>query len=254
VKKVSITGLNTDNLVKLSAKESEEMIKLIKNGRTDLKETFLLSNARLVLSMVQRFKSTKESPDDLFQVGMLGLIKAMDNFDTTLNVRFSTYAVPMVLGEIRRYVREGTAMKVGRSLRDIAYQAIKARERLELNSIKEVSLFEIAQEINVPYYDVVSALDATLEPVSIYEPVYSDSSDGMMLVDQLTNPANCDYMDISLLRDGIAALPQREKQVLIYRYYQGRTQMEIATALNMSQAQISRLEKSAISQLRVQFV
>ncbi|MCL2631380.1 MAG: sigma-70 family RNA polymerase sigma factor [Firmicutes bacterium] len=253
--KVSITGICTSTLPKLTAKESEEMIKLMKNGRPELRETFLMANARLVLSMVQRFSNAKESADDMFQVGMLGLMKAVDNFDTSLNVRFSTYAVPMVLGEIRRFVREGTAMKVGRSLRDIAYRAIQARDKIEREKVQEASLSEIASEIDVPYSEVVSALDAIAEPQSIYEPVFTDScSDGMMVIDQIKDPAcNVDYLDILTLREALKKLPDKEQKVLLYRYYQGRTQMEIATSFNMSQAQVSRLEKSAIAGLRAHF-
>lgn len=252
--KVNITGICTSSLPKLTAKESEEMIKLIKSGRNDLREKFLMANARLVLSMVQRFNNTRESSDDLFQVGMLGLIKAVDNFDVSQNVRFSTYAVPMVLGEIRRFVREGTAMKVGRNLRDIAYKAIQARDKIERAKVQEASLTEIAEEIDIPYRDVVSALDAIAEPVSIYEPVFNDSGDGMLIVDQIKDPhSETDYIDIVTLREAIKKLPERERKVLIYRYYHGRTQMEIAKALNMSQAQVSRLEKSAINELKSAF-
>lgn len=252
--KVNITGINTSTLPKLTAAESEKMIKQIKSGNTELRETFLMANARLVLSMVQRFNNTKESSDDLFQVGMLGLMKAVDNFDVTQNVRFSTYAVPMVLGEIRRFVREGTAMKVGRNLRDIAYKAIQARDKIERARVQEASLTEIAAEIDVPYRDVVSALDAIAEPVSIYEPVFNDTGDGMLIVDQIKdNHSDIDYVDVVTLRDAVKTLPEREQKVILYRYYQGRTQMEIAEALDMSQAQVSRLEKSAISALKQAF-
>lgn len=252
--KVCITGINTSTLPKLTAKESEQMIKLIKSGRTDLREQFLMANARLVLSLVQRFHNTKECADDLFQVGMLGLIKAVDNFDVSLDVRFSTYAVPMVLGEIRRFVREGTAMKVGRNLRDIAYKAIQARDKLERERVQEANLTEIAKEIDVPYREVVSALDAIAEPVSIYEPVFNDTGDGMLIVDQIKDGgSDIDYADLVTLREAIKKLPERERQVLLYRYYRGHTQMEIAAALHMSQAQVSRLEKSAISELKSAF-
>jgi RNA polymerase sigma factor, sigma-70 family len=252
--KVNITGICTSTLPKLTAKESEEMIKLVKSGRSDLRETFLMANARLVLSMVQRFNNTRESPDDLFQVGMLGLIKAVDNFDVSQNVRFSTYAVPMVLGEIRRFVREGTAMKVGRNLRDIAYKAIQARDKIERIKVQEASLTEIAAEIDIPYREVVSALDAIAEPASIYDPVFNDPGDGMLIVDQIKDPrSDVDYIDVATLRDAVKKLPEREQKVILYRYYRGCTQMEIAKALDMSQAQVSRLEKSAISELKAAF-
>lgn len=252
--KVTITGISTSTLPKLTAKESEQMIRQIKSGRSDLRETFLMANARLVLSMVQRFGRSKENADDLFQVGMLGLMKAVDNFDVSLNVRFSTYAVPMVLGEIRRFVREGTAMKVGRNLRDIAYRAVQARDRLERARVHEVSLAEIAAEIEVPYREVVSALDAIAEPLSIYDPVFSDTDDGMLVLDQIKDGRNeIDFVDRLTLRDGIKNLPERERLVVLYRYFQGRTQTEIAEALQMSQAQVSRLEKNAIGRLKEAF-
>lgn len=252
--KVVITGISTSELPRLTAKETDEMLRRIKNGETDLREKFLESNMRLVLSMVQRFKTDKESADDLFQVGMLGLIKALDNFDVNLNVRFSTYAVPMILGEIRRYIREGTAMKVGRGLRDIAYKAMQARDKLELSRANEVTLTEIAKEIDVPYREVVSALDAISEPVSIYESVYSDSDDSVMVVDQISDTADMDsILNGITLNEEIAKLPDRERMVVLLRYYQGRTQMEISALLKMSQAQVSRLEKSAIQRLKTAF-
>ncbi len=252
--KVVITGLNTTDLPKLTAKESEAMLREVKMGRDDLRETFIMSNARLVLSIVQRFQHSTVSPDDLFQVGMLGLIKALDNFDITLNVRFSTYAVPMIMGEIRRYIRESTALKVGRHVRDIAYKAVLARNKLERDRVEEVSLAEIAAEIDVSYGEVCGALDAIAEPISIYEPVYQDSDDSMMIVDQIgEKKSDYDQVDLMALNNGLEALPTREKLVIVLRYYKGRTQMEIAGALNMSQAQVSRLEKSAINKLRLAF-
>ncbi len=249
--KVVITGINTAELPKLSAKESEAMLKEVKLGNSGLRDTFIMSNTRLVLSMVQRFQHSKVSKDDLFQVGMLGLIKALDNFDITLNVRFSTYAVPMIMGEMRRYIRESTALKVGRSVRDIAYKAVLARNKLESERVEEVSLAEIAAEIDVPYVDVCGALDAIAEPVSIYEPVYQDADDSMMILDQIKeNKSEYDQVDIMALRNGLEKLPYREKLVVLLRYYKGRTQMEIAESLKMSQAQVSRLEKSAIAKLK----
>lgn len=252
--KVVISGICTSQLPKLTAKQSEELLKRIKNGETHLREEFLMGNVRLVLSMVQRFKIDKDIADDLFQVGMLGLIKALDNFDVTLNVRFSTYAVPMVLGEIRRFLRDSTALKVGRSLRDIAYRAMQARDKLEIGRTSEVSLMEIASEIEVPYKDVVCALDAIAEPVSIYESVYSDGEDSIMVVDQLSNDEGEEVLlDNLTLKDEIKKLPQKEREIIIMRYFKGNTQMEISKALNISQAQVSRLEKSAIAHLRKAF-
>jgi RNA polymerase sporulation-specific sigma factor len=252
--KVVISGICTSQLPKLTAKQSEELIKRIKNGETHLREEFLIGNMRLVLSMVQRFRIDKDIADDLFQVGVLGLIKALDNFDVTLNVRFSTYAVPMVLGEIRRFIRDSTALKVGRSLRDVAYRAMQARDKLEIGRSSEVTLMEIAQEIDVPYKDVVCALDAIAEPVSIYESVYSDGEDSILVVDQLSSDKDEESMlDNLTLKDEIKKLPPKEKQILMMRYFRGDTQMEISQKLNISQAQVSRLEKSAIAHLRKAF-
>lgn len=252
--KVVISGLCTSELPKLSAKQSEELIKRIKNGETDLREEFLIGNMRLVLSMVQRFRIDKDIADDLFQVGMLGLIKALDNFDVTLDVRFSTYAVPMVLGEIRRFIRDGTALKVGRNLRDIAYRVMQAREKLEIGRTTEVTLMEIASEIEVSYRDVVCALDSLAEPVSIYESVYSDGEDSILVVDQLSNDKGEEEMlDDLTLREGMKNLLPKEREILVMRYFKGDTQMEISKKLNISQAQVSRLEKSAIANLRKAF-
>lgn len=253
--KVVITGISTSELPKMTAKESEEMLRRIKAGETDLREKFIENNMRLVLSMVQRFKTDRNNADDLFQVGMLGLIKALDNFDVSLNVRFSTYAVPMIIGEIRRYLREGSGLKVGRNLRDIAYKAMQAREKLELeNPKKEATLSEIAEEIDVPYREVVSALDAISEPVSIYESVFNDSDDALLVVDQISDKSDLDTIINNVtLSEEIGKLPEREKNVLLLRYFQGKTQMEISEELSMSQAQVSRLEKSAIQRLKTAF-
>jgi len=252
--KVVISGISTSQLPKLNAKQTEELIRRIKNGETHLREEFLMGNIRLVLSMVQRFKIDKDIADDLFQVGMLGLIKALDNFDITMNVKFSTYAVPMILGEIRRFIRDSTALKVGRSLRDIAYRAMQARDKIETAKAREASLMEIAQEIDIPYKDVVCALDAIAEPISIYESVYSDGEDSILVVDQLSSDeGEDDLLDNLTLKDEIKKLPPKEKEIIIMRYFKGKTQMEISKALNISQAQVSRLEKSAIAHLRKAF-
>ena len=252
--KVVITGISTSDLPKYSGKEIDEMLRRIKNGEDDLREKFIEGNMRLVLSMVQRFKTDKVCADDLFQVGILGLIKAIDNFNVNLNVRFSTYAVPMILGEIKRYIRESSALKVGRGIRDIAYKAMTARDRMEKTATKEVSLAEIAAEISLPYAEVVSALDAISDPVSIYESVFSDGEEGMLVVDQISDPeSEEDKLNKISLREGIDKLPERERNIIMMRYYQGKTQMEISEELNVSQAQVSRLENSAIKQLRAAF-
>lgn len=252
--KVEISGICTSQLPKLTAKDSEILLKRIKNGETHLREEFLLGNMRLVLSMVQRFKIDRDIADDLFQVGMLGLIKALDNFDITLNVRFSTYAVPMILGEIRRFMRDSSALKVGRSLRDIAYRAMQARDKLEYGRNSEASLLEIANEIDVPYKDVVCALDSIAEPISIFDSVYSDGEDSILVVDQLSDEKGEDFLiNNTTLKNQIKKLPPRESEIIMLRYYKGATQMEISNLLNMSQAQVSRLEKSAISHLKEAF-
>lgn len=252
--KVVITGISTSDLPKYSSAEIEDMLRRIKNGETYLREKFIESNMRLVLSMVQRFGNTKISADDLFQVGIIGLIKALDNFNINIDVRFSTYAVPMIIGEIKRYIRESTALKVGRGIRDIAYKAMSMRERLESTRTNEVSLSEIADEIGVPYAEVVGALDAISDPVSIYESAYSDGEDGMLVGDKISDPeTEEDKLNKISLREGIEKLPERERMIINMRYYQGKTQMEISNELCMSQAQVSRLESSAIKQLKSAF-
>lgn len=253
--KVVISGLCTSQLPKLTAKESEMLLKRIKNGEEHLREEFLMGNMRLVLSMVQRFRIDRDIADDLFQVGMLGLMKALDNFDVSLNVRFSTYAVPMVLGEIKRFIRDNSAMKVGRNLRDIAYKAMQARDKLEEGRLTEVSLAEIAAEIDVPYKEVVCALDAIAEPVSIYESAYSEGDDSIMVVDQLSDGKDIgeELLNTLTIRDEVKKLPERERNIILLRYFKGNTQIEISKKLNISQAQVSRLEKSAIARLSEAF-
>lgn len=252
--KVTISGISTSELPKLTAKESDVLLRRIKNGEENLREEFLTGNMRLVLSMVQRFKTDKDIADDLFQVGMIGLIKALDNFDVSLNVRFSTYAVPMILGEIKRFIRDGTALKVGRGLRDVAYRAMQAREKLESEGNREAGLMEIAAEIDVPYVDVVAALDAIAEPVSIYEAAYNDGEDSVLVLDQLSDGFSSEEMiERFTLKESIKALPEKEKQVIVLRYYVGKTQTEIAERLKISQAQVSRLEKSAIGRISEAF-
>ena len=252
--KVVIAGISTSDLPKYTAKETEEILRRIKNGEKELRDKFIEGNMRLVLSLVQRFKTDKVCADDLFQVGILGLIKSLNNFNVNLNVRFSTYAVPMILGEMRRFIRESTALKVGRSVRDIAYKAMLAREKLEENATKEVTLAEIADEIALPYAEVVGALDAISDPVSIYDPVYGDDEDGMLVLDQLgDSETEEDRINKINLREEIEKLPDREKKVMRLRYYQGKTQTEISEELDMSQAQVSRLESSAIKQLKAAF-
>lgn len=245
-----VMGIDVSKLPEFSSVEIDSMIKEIKKGRMELREQFLLANVRLVLLAIKKFRASKESSDDLFQVGMLGLIKATDNFDTSLNLKFSTYAVPMIYGEMRRFVREGTAFKVGRQVRDVAYKAVQARERMEKEG-KEVNLNDIAEELNLPYYEVISALDALVEPQSMYQEVFGEDGDGVEMVDLLKDPkSDGDYVENVTLLEGVKSLPERERKVIEMRYYQGSTQTEIARVLDVSQAQVSRLEKGAIARLR----
>ncbi len=253
INKVRITGVNTSSLPVLCAKESEEILRRIKKGEENLRDLFIEGNMRLVLSLVQRFNTDKVSPDDMFQLGVLGLIKALDNFNVDLNVRFSTYAVPLIIGEIRRYIRESTALKVGRGVRDIAYRAMQARTKLEKEKTN-VDLAEIAAEIQVPYVEVIGALDAISEPLSLYEKSYNDE-ESIMVVDKIKDPEGEEELIDRLTLDGeIKKLPEKEQKIIDLRYYQGKTQTEISQELQISQAQISRLEKSAIGKLRTAFL
>lgn len=253
--RVEICGINTSKLPKLTAKESRELLLKIKDGDEEARDYFILANMRLVLSMVQRFDNKNVSSDDLFQVGCVGLLKSINNFDTTLGVMFSTYAVPMIIGEIRRFLRDRTSIKVSRSLRDLAYQAIQARDRLSINSQSAPTLTEIAKELDINVKEVACALDAISEPISIYEPVYSEGEDTILLMDQLndTKAKSNHWVENLSLKDAINSLPDREKKVLELRYFKGKTQIEISREINISQAQVSRLEKSAISRMQAFF-
>lgn len=251
-KTVTINGINTAELHKYKTKELDELLVAINRGDTSAREKFLIGNVRLVLSIVQRFKDSRQPADDLFQVGMLGLIKATDNFDLSYGVRFSTYAVPMIEGEIRRFVRESTAMKVGRRIRDIAYRAIRAREALRKVATTEVSLRDVSDEIDVPEDEIVAALDAIGDPVSLYDTVTDDEE--LLVIDKIADSGSEDkLLDTVILRHAISELPDKEKRVVMLRYYDGMTQTEISSALDMSQAQVSRLEKTAISRLKQAF-
>ncbi len=245
-----VMGIEVEKLPNLSTIELENtLIEYRKSGNEKLREQFLLANLRLVLVAVGKFKYSKESPDDLFQVGMLGLIKATDNFDLSLGLKFSTYAVPMIFGEMRRYCREGTAFKVGRAVRDTAFKAVQAREKLEREG-KNATLNDIATELNVPYYEVVSALDALAEPQSMYQEVYDDDG-GTLVIDLVKDPkSDEDVLEKITLREGVKTLPIRERKVIEMRYFTGATQTEIAKELDISQAQVSRLEKGAIQKLK----
>lgn len=250
--RVEICGIDTSNIPKLTAKESRALLVKIKEGDEEARDYFIYANMRLVLSLVQRFDNKNVSSDDLFQVGCVGLLKAINNFDMSLNVMFSTYAVPMIIGEIRRFLRDRTSIKVSRSMRDLAYQAIQARDKLSINCDAQPTLSEIAEEIEIDVREVAAALDAISEPVSIYEPVFSEGDDTILLLDQL-NDSNCpseNWIENVSLKDALNSLPERERKVLELRYYKGKTQVEISKEVDISQAQVSRLEKSAIERMK----
>ena len=249
--KVVINGIDTRSLPKLKPKECEELLELVKKGDKEAKDKLVVANIRLVLSIVQRF-SNRAGSDDLFQSGMIGLMKAIDGFDSKFNVRFSTYAVPMTSGEIRRFIKDSTGIKVSRSMRDTAYKALKAKEMLELKNSTSPTMLEIASEIDIPLKEVVCALDAVSETVSLQECVYNDGEDGLLLMEQIADSTqNEDTWSTSLaLREGIKSLPEREKSVLAMRYYLGKTQTEISKSMGISQAQVSRLEKNALGKIK----
>ena len=250
--KVEICGVNTAKLPVLKRAEKAELMNRIKQGDTDAREEFVQGNLRLVLSVIQRFASRGEYMDDLFQVGCIGLIKAIDNFDVSQNVQFSTYAVPMIIGEIRRYLRDNNSVRVSRSLRDTAYKALTAKERLTSEKGKEPTIEEIAKELEMKKEDVVYALDAIQEPVSLFEPVYNDGEDALYVMDQLTDDKNSDgsWIEEIALKQAMTKLSDREKHILNMRFFEGKTQMEVADEIGISQAQVSRLEKTALSNIK----
>lgn len=252
VYKVEICGVNTSKLPLLTAAEKEELIKRVKEGDAQAREKYIQGNLRLVLSVVQRFSGSGENLDDLFQIGCVGLIKAIDNFDLGQNVKFSTYAVPMIIGEIRRFLRDNSQIRVSRSLRDTAYKAIYAKERLMKEKQKEPTINEIASEIGIDKEDIVYALDAIQSPVSLYEPVFSDGGDTLYVMDQISDSKNVEENWVSnlALRDAMARLSEREKDIIRLRFFAGKTQMEVADEIHISQAQVSRLEKNALKTMR----
>lgn len=250
--KVEICGVNTSKLPILSQKEKEQLMIKIKEGDEAAREKYIKGNLRLVLSVVQRFSASGENLDDLFQLGCIGLIKAIDNFDLEQQVKFSTYAVPMIIGEIRRFLRDNSQIRVSRSLRDTAYKAIYAKERLMKEKQKEPTINEIATEIGVDKEDIVFALDAIQSPVSLYEPVYCDGGDTLYVMDQISDTKSVEDNWVSnlALRDAIDRLGEREKEIIRLRFFAGKTQMEVAKEINISQAQVSRLEKNALKTMR----
>lgn len=250
--KVEICGVNTANLPKLKNSEMDELMIKIKQGDEDARELFVSANLRLVLSVVHRFSYKNENPDDLFQVGTIGLIKAINNFDTTLNVRFSTYAVPMIIGEIKRFLRDNNAVRVSRSIRDTAYQIMLSKEKLTKQNKVEPSLEEISKDLGLKVREVAFALDSITEPVSLFDPVYSDGSETVRVMDQIGDSKNNqdEWVENLALKDALKKLGKREKQILLLRYYLGKTQMEVSDEVGISQAQVSRLEKNAIDAMR----
>ena len=251
--KVEISGVNTGSLKVLTEEEKQVLLKKAGNGDKTARKELINGNLRLVLSVLQRYSSGKESPDDLFQVGVVGLIKAIDNFDTELNVRFSTYAVPMILGEIKRYMRDFRPLRVSRSMRDLAYKAMQVKENFIAENQREPTLDEIAKITGEKRADIVTALESVTDPISIYEPVYSEGGDALYIVDQICDSTDdkC-WLEELTLKEALRDLGPREKNILFLRYFKGHTQVEVAREIGISQAQVSRLEKSALDKIKSQ--
>ena len=250
--KVEICGVNTSHLVTLPQSEMNALLRQVRQGDDSARERLIEGNLRLVLSVIQRFDKRGESPDDLFQVGCIGLIKAISNFDPDKEVRFSTYGVPMIAGEVRRYLRDNSAIRVSRSIRDMAYRVLQCKEVLQLRLGREPALEEIAKELDLAVEEISQALDAVCAPVSLYDPVYTDGGDPLTVMDQVKDRKNTEegWMDHITLRLAFRALQPREQEILSLRFYDGKTQMEVANHLGISQAQVSRLEKGAIQTMR----
>ena len=250
--KVDLCGVDTSKLPVLTSAEMKKLFERIAAGDETAREEFVGGNLRLVLSVVQRFAGRGEMMDDLFQVGCIGLMKSIDNFDTTLGVRFSTYAVPMIIGEIRRYLRDNNAIRVSRSLRDTAYKAIYAKEGMTRRDAREPTISEIAEEIGIPGEEIIFALDAIQSPVSLYEPVYTEGGDTLYVMDQISDKKNREELWIEelSLSEAMKKLPERENHIIQMRFFQGKTQMEVAEEIGISQAQVSRLEKNALKNMR----
>ena len=250
--KVEICGVNTSKLPLLSKEEKEELFIKIKNGDENARQTFINGNLRLVLSVIQRFYGRGESADDLFQVGCVGLIKAIDNFDLTQNVQFSTYAVPMIIGEVKRYLRDNNSIRVSRSVRDLAYKTIQFKDRYIKEFGKEPKIEEIAKELGVEREEIAFSLDAIQDPVSLQEPVYNDGAESIYIMDQVKDSKNTDelWAEKMTIEGALSKLNDKEKNIIIKRFFDGRTQMEVAQEIGISQAQVSRLEKSAIGHIK----
>ena len=250
--KVEICGVNTSKLKVLKNDETMELLRRTKEGDREARQRLIEGNLRLVLSVIQKFSNRGENADDLFQVGCVGLIKAIDNFDITQSVRFSTYGVPMIVGEIRRYLRDNSAIRVSRSMRDTAYRVLQMRDKLIGENQREPSVEQIAKALDIPREDVVFAMDAITDPVSLYEPVYSDGGDALCVMDQVRDRKNTDesWVDRIALKEALRRLDARERRILALRFYEGKTQMEVSAEVGISQAQVSRLDKGAIETIR----
>ena len=250
--KVEICGVNTAKLRSLKPGEPEELLRRCKKGDRKAREAFIEGNLRLVLSVIQRFSGRGENPDDLFQVGCIGLIKAINNFDPDMDVKFSTYGVPMICGEIRRYLRDNSALRVSRSIRDTAYRVLQCKEQLLLKFGREASQEEIARELELPVSQVAEAMDAVCVPVSLYDPIHTEGGDPLTVMDQIRDTKNTDerWLEHLALKDAVADLGERERSILSMRYYDGKTQTEVSRVIGISQAQVSRLEKGALKRLR----
>ena len=250
--KVEISGINTAKLPLIKNEDKEVLFTRIKNGDESAREQYIKGNLRLVLSIIQRFSNKTDDIDDLFQIGCIGLIKAIDNFDVSLQVKFSTYAVPMIIGEVRRFLRDDHSIRISRSIKDIAYKAIYSKEEISKRTGREATVEEIAKEVDCPVEDIIYALDAIQTPVSLYEPVYSEGGDTLYIMDQISDKKNKEenWLEEISLKEAIERLNDREKNIIMLRYYDGKTQMEVAEEIDISQAQVSRLEKNALKNMR----
>ena len=250
--KVEISGVNTATLPVLKEEEKASLFERIQAGDMEARETYIRGNLRLVLSIIRRFSNSNENVDDLFQIGCNGLIKSIDNFDPTMQVKISTYAVPMIIGEVRRYLRDNNAVRVSRSLRDTAYKALHAQELMTRKNNQDPTLSEVAEEIGIPEEDIVFALDAIQSPVSLYDPVYTDGNDTLYVMDQISDKKNREdrWIEELSLNDAMSRLNEREHLIIQLRFFEGKTQMEVAREIHISQAQVSRLEKSALKSMR----
>ena len=249
--KVIICGVDTSTLPKCNNQKAEELMREIKNGNIEAREEFIIYNLRLVLSIVKRFSTGKSNVDDIFQVGIIGLIKSIDNFDMNVGVKFSTYAVPMIIGEIRKFLRDSSSIKVTRTIRDDAYKALQAKETILSTSNKEATIEEIALETGIPEKQIAEAMDAISEPVSLYDTIFHDDGDSILIMDQLKDDSTDEkIVERTALKEALKSLGKREQQILFLRYYSGKTQMEISSIIGISQAQVSRLEKDALKEIK----